>query len=88
MAEQTKNEKVISTRIALKIDTYANWTSENLGEGKGANFVLKRGEIGLCEIKTKEQGAQTAPTVLFKVGGVYPEGHEKAGQLIPFKELP
>jgi hypothetical protein len=81
-------EKLINTRIALKIDTYANWTNENLGDGKGAKFLLKRGEIGLCEIPTGNTVAQTAPTVLFKVGGVYPEGHEKAGQLIPFKELP
>jgi hypothetical protein len=60
--------KTINTRIALKIDTYDNWTNENLGNDKGANLVLKRGEIGLCEIASKEQGAQTAPTVLFKVG--------------------
>ena len=32
---------------------------------------------------------QTSPTVLFKVGGAkYQEGHEKAGQLMAFKDLP
>jgi hypothetical protein len=77
MAEQTKNEKVISTRIALKIDTYANWTSENLGDGKGAKFVLKHGEIGLCEIPSNNPEAQTAPTILFKVG----DGKSKFSEL-------
>lgn len=59
--------KELLTRIALKYDTYANWTDESV-EGKGANLVLLAGEIGICEIENKNQGAQTAPTVLFKVG--------------------
>ena len=65
------NEKVLNTRIKLKIATYAEWTDETQA-GKGANFVLKRGEIGLCQIgSTDETGkaeATTNPTVLFKVG--------------------
>ena len=59
--------KTLQTRIALKYDTYANWTNEDV-EGQGANLVLLRGEIGLCEIPSGNANAQTAPTVLFKVG--------------------
>ena len=64
-------EKLINTRIALKIDTYENWTKEQPVDSKvGANLVLKRGEIGLCEIPSKNEEGKptTAPTVLFKVG--------------------
>jgi hypothetical protein len=60
-------EKLINTRIALRIDTFENWIKTE-AEGKGANLVLKRGEIGLCEIPSGNSNAQTAPTVLFKVG--------------------
>ena len=56
--------KTLQTRIALKYDTYANWTDE----AKGANLVLLKGEIGLCEIPSGNAAATTAPTVLFKVG--------------------
>lgn len=59
--------KTLQTRIALKYDSYANWTDETK-EGLGANLVLLKGEIGICAIESKDQGAQTAPTVLFKVG--------------------
>lgn len=61
-------EKMLNARFALKIDTYANWTSETLGEGKGALCVLKHGEIGFCEIPSGNTEATTAPTILFKVG--------------------
>ena len=64
MAETTNN---ILTRIALKIDTYENWTNIS-APGQGGNLVLKRGEIGLCEIPSGNLEATTAPTVLFKVG--------------------
>ena len=40
-------EKVLNTRIQLKYDSYANWTSSTLGDNKGANFVLKAGVIGI-----------------------------------------
>lgn len=69
-------EKILNTRIALRIDTFENWTKADI-DNQGANLVLKRGEIGLCEIASKEQGAQTAPTVLFKVG----DGTSTFGQL-------
>lgn len=66
------NVKTLQTRIALKYDTYANWTDE----AKGANLVLLKGEIGICAIENKAQGAQTAPTVLFKVGDGEHKFHE------------
>ena len=70
-------EKLINTRIALRIDTLANWSKTDV-EGKGAKLVLKRGEIGLCEIPSGNAAAQTAPTVLFKVGdGTTPFGELK-----------
>lgn len=70
-------EKLINTRIALRIDTLANWNKTDV-EGKGAKLVLKRGEIGLCEIPSNNPEAQTAPTVLFKVGdGTTPFGELK-----------
>ena len=59
--------KKLQTRIALKYDSYANWTDETK-EGLGANLVLLKGEIGLCEIPSGNSSATTAPTVLFKVG--------------------
>lgn len=62
-----EKEKILNTRIKLKIATYAEWTDESQAL-KGANFVLKRGEIGLCEIPAGNTEATTAPTVLFKVG--------------------
>lgn len=55
--------KTLQTRIALKYDSYDKWTS-----APGKDLVLLKGEIGICAIETKAQGAQTAPTVLFKVG--------------------
>ena len=64
-------EKMLNTRIALKYDTYANWTLDNettLANKTGANFVLLKGEIGICEIPSGNANATTAPTVLFKVG--------------------
>lgn len=63
--------KELKTRIALKYDTYANWTDATQ-ENKGANLVLLKGEIGICEIPASPVAgsaeATTAPTVLFKVG--------------------
>lgn len=59
--------KELLTRIALKYDTYANWTDTSK-EGQGGNLVLLKGEIGLCEVLSGNSEATTAPTVLFKVG--------------------
>ena len=66
------NEKILNTRVQLKYDSYANWTSENLGDGKGAKFVLKAGEIGICYLPTDYSEGQVVgsqpPQILFKVG--------------------
>lgn len=72
--------KTLQTRIALKYASYADWTNENI-EGQGANLVLLKGELGICEITaTNEQTKDTGiiPTVLFKVGN----------GTSPFKSLP
>lgn len=73
--------KTIETRLQLKYDTYANWTNADLGENKGANLVLLKGEIGIVEIEAKRANDPTvqtpAPTVLFKVG----DGEHKFSEL-------
>lgn len=72
--------KELQTRIALKYDSYANWTDETK-TGEGANLVLLKGELGICEIKATNEHTKDAdiiPTVLFKVG----DGEKT------FKELP
>lgn len=53
----------IQTRIQLKYDSYAAWTT-----APGKDLVLLKGEIGICEIPSGNSEATTAPTVLFKVG--------------------
>ena len=59
--------KTLQTRLQLKYDSYTNWTDESK-EGQGANLVLLKGEIGICEIPSGNAAATTAPTVLFKIG--------------------
>lgn len=65
-------EKTLNTRIQLKYDSYANWTSTTIGNDKGANFVLKTGEIGICYLPTgnseKQVTGSQPPQILFKVG--------------------
>lgn len=62
-------EKIFNTRIQLKYDTYANWTT--------ANTELKTGEVAVVQIPgntyTKYEGdkaitVQNPPHILFKVG--------------------
>lgn len=55
--------KELKTRIALKYNTYEYWTT-----GEGKDYAPLKGEVCFCAIESKGQGAQTAPTVLFKVG--------------------
>lgn len=69
--------KELQTRIALKYDSFANWLKTDV-DGLGANLVLLKGELGICEIQTANADSNVAPTVLFKVG----DGVK------PFKELP
>ena len=86
--------KELNTRIALRYDSYQNWTSTDKDD-QGGNLVLLPGEIGICELPTPNEASNVAPTVLFKVGGTkYPatqadgSAHPKAGQLMAFKDLP
>lgn len=56
-------EKKLNVRIALKYDTYANWTTNNP--------ILKAGEVAVATIasgNTQEVNSITAPQVLLKVG--------------------
>ena len=55
--------KELKTRIALKYNTYEYWTT-----GEGKDYAPLKGEVCFCAIESKDQGARTAPTVLFKVG--------------------
>ena len=84
--------KELQTRIALKYDSYENWLNTDEA-GKGGNLVLLPGELGICEIpgtvKSFEENGktvtvETAPTVLFKVGGAKNDD----GSLKAFKDLP
>ena len=59
--------KELQTRITLKYDSYTNWSNDSVTD-QGANLVLLKGEIGICEIPSGNNQATTAPTVLFKVG--------------------
>lgn len=67
--------KELMTRIALKYDSYSAWTDSSK-EGLGANLVLLKGEIGICEIPAGNTEATNAPTVLFKVGNGTSKFHE------------
>lgn len=69
--------KELQTRIALKYDSYVNWTDETK-EGQGAKLVLLPGELGICYVGDTNQESNVVPTVLFKVG----DGKKT------FKELP
>ena len=57
-------DKVLNTRILLKYDSYANWTSNNP--------VLKAGEMAIATVANIEANAATGftnlPNVVIKVG--------------------
>lgn len=53
-------EKILNTRIQLKIDTWQNWLDSKL--------ILKDGEVGFVRIPAETGEMTTEPTVLFKVG--------------------
>lgn len=80
--------KTIDTRIALKYDSYANWSKTDK-ENEGGNLKLLVGEIGICEIPAVNGDSRVAPTVLFKVGAYKKdsEGNDTT-ELTPFKDLP
>lgn len=53
-------EKTFNTRIQLKYDTYANWTTNNP--------TLKAGEMALATLQSDTGDIHSAPTVVIKVG--------------------
>lgn len=55
-------EKILQTRIQLKYDTYANWTTNNP--------VLKAGEVAIATVPTGDANnvSTSLPAVLMKVG--------------------
>lgn len=56
-------DKTLKTRIKLKYDTLTNW------QGDGADVVLLKGEVAVCEVPTGGSLEQvTPPAILFKVG--------------------
>ena len=52
--------KVFQTRIQLKYDTYANWSTNNP--------VLKAGEMAIATVATGEQSMTNLPNIVLKVG--------------------
>ena len=55
--------KTLKTRIKLKYDTLANW------QAGGADVVLLKGEVAICEVPVGGSIEQVAPpAILFKVG--------------------
>lgn len=53
-------EKILSTRIALKIDTLENW--------KKSTLPLKKGELALATVAAEAGTGLTEPVVMLKVG--------------------
>jgi len=57
-------EKVLNVRLQIKYDTFENWSKTDVAN-KGANLILKAGEIGACYVPAT---STTEATTLFKVG--------------------
>ena len=53
-------DKTLNTRIRLKYDTLANWTSNNP--------VLLAGELAIVEVPNNVDPIHNAPAILMKVG--------------------
>lgn len=55
-------EKILNTRIGLKIDTLANWSkTEN-------QFVLKEGEVAFATVAATAGNGLTEPVIMAKIG--------------------
>lgn len=57
-------ERILNSRIQLKYDTYENWSKTTVAN-KGANLVLRSGELGIVYVP---RASESNATVLFKVG--------------------
>lgn len=54
-------DKILNTRIRLRIDTHENWIANDP--------VLMLGEVAICTVSVVQQGSvNTVPSTLFKVG--------------------
>ena len=53
-------EKILQTRIALKIDTLENWNESSIG--------LKKGELAIATIAASEGTGLTEPVTMIKIG--------------------
>lgn len=60
-------EKILNTRIALKIDSLANWQSSPFN-GDDSSKYLKKGEVAVVTIGTANPAKGEHPPVMFKVG--------------------
>lgn len=63
--------KTLNTRVALRYDSYKNWTTDTeatQAAKTNANLVLLKGEIGLCEVTAADNSPSLVDTVLYKVG--------------------
>ena len=63
-------EKILNTRIALKIDTLENWKNSTLG--------LKKGELAIATVAASEGTGLTEPVCMIKIGE---DGVKTFGQL-------
>ena len=54
--------KVLSTRIKLKYDEYANWSAT------ANQFTLEAGEVAVTSVPNAIDPVRNAPTIMFKVG--------------------
>ena len=62
----------INTKFLLRIDSWTNWSKTDVAN-KGANLVLLKGEVGICEFASGQKDPATGvpvkpAAVLFKVG--------------------
>lgn len=70
--------KTLNTRISLRYDTWSAWSNATVAD-KGANLILKRGEIAFCEVPSGAtvDGVENPPHILYKVG----DGTKKFSEL-------
>ena len=60
-------EKILNTRIALKIDSLANWQSSPFNGDDSSKYLIK-GEVAVVTIGTADPAKSEHPPVMFKVG--------------------
>lgn len=53
----------LQAKIVLRQDSYEAWTTS-----PGKDFVLLKGEIGICEILSTDDSGNSSSTMLFKIG--------------------